>query len=98
MNRIHIPIQSLTTAESINLLTCEERFILPKQITTLPVYSLENVPNSFSLIIDHDSTLINENNLKIIPTLAEKTKNDIYQVFVKNNQHTFKRLFSVKCD
>ena len=82
---VHIPIQCLTTAESINLLTCEEIFLLPKQIASIPAYSVDNVPESFSLLIEDDSNSQQVDDITIIPSLAEKTSNDIYQIFVKNN-------------
>ena len=58
---------------------------MPNKIATAKTCSLEEVPISTTLMIEDSQEETERNQIEIIPTITEKSSNDIYQIYIKNN-------------
>ena len=85
-----IPIKGMSNLEykvSINVNLLSDITARPNTTVKALVVAEGVVPNSNDLIIEGLENLENPNRYTIIPILTNKTENDIYEIYIKNNSN-----------
>ena len=85
-----IPIEGLSNSEyraSINVNLLSDITARPNTTVKALVVAEGEVPDSEDLIIEGLENLEHQNRYSIIPTLTDKTKDNIYEIYIKNNSN-----------